>query len=317
MVKRVIIFGGTGFIGKHIVRRLAIEGYLIKIFTRNQEKAACLKLCGNLGQISIFKGDFFDEKSVLESMEECDVVINLVGILYEAKKRDFHTLHVGIADRIAKAAKIKSVPMMIHFSAMGIENSKLSKYAQSKLEGEKAVASAFPEAIIIKPSLVFGKEDNFFNKFARLATILPFLPLIGNGATKFQPICVTDLAEVVYRIISLNKRDKKIYNIGGPKVYSFKSLLKFILNVTNRKCLLINVSFPMAKLIAFFLESKIISMLLKPITGDTSPMLTRDQVRVMMSSSIEKSTDLETIKIRPLSIENIVPEYLKIYRKYG
>ncbi|NUY39393.1 NAD-dependent epimerase/dehydratase family protein [Wolbachia endosymbiont of Litomosoides brasiliensis] len=316
MIKRVVIFGGTGFIGKHIVRRLATTGYLIRVFARNQEKAAWLKLCGNLGQISIFKGDFFDEGSILESVEECDVVINLVGISYEVKKHGFYAVHVGIAEKIARAAKIKNVPMMIHFSAMGIENSKMSKYAESKLEGEKAVTAAFPEAVIIKPSLVFGKEDNFFNKFARLATVLPFLPLIGSGTTKFQPICVTDLAEMVYRIISLNKQDKKIYNIGGPKVYSFKSLLKFILNVTNRRCLLINVSFPMAKLIAFFLESKIISILLKPITGDINPVLTRDQVRVMGSRLIEKSTDLETIKIRPLSIENVVPEYLKVYRKY-
>ncbi|MDM8335248.1 complex I NDUFA9 subunit family protein [Wolbachia pipientis] len=316
MTKRVVVFGGTGFIGKHIVRRLALAGYLIRIFTRSREKAACLKLCGNLGQISILKVDFFDERSILESMAGCDVVINLVGILYETKKHDFYTVHVGIAERIARAAKMKSIPTMIHFSAMGVENSKLSKYAKSKLEGEKAVTSAFPGAIIIRPSLVFGKEDNFFNKFARLATILPFLPLIGSGTTKFQPICVTDLAEVVYRIISLNKQDKKIYNIGGPKVYSFRSLLRFILNVTNRKCLLVNVSFPMAKLIAFFLESRVVSMLLKPITCSTSPILTRDQVRVMMSSSIEKSTDLETIKIRPLSIENIVPGYLKVYKKY-
>ncbi|WCR57653.1 complex I NDUFA9 subunit family protein [Wolbachia endosymbiont of Ctenocephalides felis wCfeJ] len=316
MTKRIVIFGGTGFIGRHIVKHLATAGYSIRIFARNQEKAAYLKLCGNLGQISILKGDFFDEKSILESMEECDVVINLVGILYETKKHDFYAVHVVIAERIARAAKVKNVPMMIHFSAMGIENDKLSEYAKSKLESEKAVISAFPEAIIIKPSLVFGKEDTFFNKFSRLATILPFLPLIGSGTTKFQPICVTDLAEMVYRVISLSKQDKKIYNIGGPKVYSFKSLLKFVLNVTNRKCLLVNVSFPMAKLIAFFLERKIISMLLKPITGDTSPMLTRDQVKVMMSSSIEKSTDLETVKIRPLSIENVVPEYLKVYRKY-
>ncbi|QIT36624.1 complex I NDUFA9 subunit family protein [Wolbachia endosymbiont of Brugia pahangi] len=316
MIKRVVIFGGTGFIGKHIVRRLATAGYLIRVFVRNQEKAACLKLCGNLGQISIFKGDFFDEKLILESVEECNVVINLVGILYEVKEHSFYAVHVGIAEKIARAAKIKNVSMMIHFSAMGIENSKLSEYAQSKLKGEKAVTAAFPEAIIIKPSLVFGKEDNFFTKFARLATILPFLPLIGSGTTKFQPICVTDLAEMVYRIINLNKQDKKIYNIGGPKIYSFKSLLRFILNVTNRKCLLVNVSFPMAKLIAFFLERRIISILLKPITGDISPMLTRDQVRVMMSSSIEKSTDFEAIKIRPLSIENVVPEYLKVYKKY-
>ena len=316
MTKRIIIFGGTGFIGKHIVKRLAAIGYLIKIFTRNQENAASLKLCGNLGQISVFNGDFFDETSLLESMAECDVVINLIGILYETRKYSFHITHVEIAKRIARAAKIQNVPMLIHFSAMGIENSKLSKYAQSKVEGEKAVNSAFPEAIIIKPSIVFGKEDNFFNKFARLATILPFLPLIGNGAKKFQPVCVTDIAELVCRIISLNKQDKRVYNVGGPKVYSFKSLLKFILNVTNRRCLLVNMSFPVAKLIAFFLESKIISMLLKPITGDTNPILTRDQVIIMMNSSIEKSNDLEAIKIRPLSIENIVPEYLKIYKKY-
>lgn len=316
MKKRVIIFGGTGFVGKHIVKRLAEAGYLIRIFTRNQDKASSLKLCGNLGQISVFEGDLSDEKSILKSMEECDVVINLIGILYETRRCDFHTAHVKIAGRIAKAAKIKNVPMMIHFSAMGIENSKLSKYAQSKIEGEKVVVSEFPKAIIIKPSLIFGKEDNFFNKFARLATILPFLPLIGEGTTKFQPICVTDLAEVVYRIIKLNKQDKAVYFLGGPKIYSFKSLLKFILNVTNRRCLLVSISFPMAKLIAFFLENRIVSMLLKPITGSTCPMLTQDQVRMMMSSITDKSNDLEEIKIRPLSIENVVPEYLKIYKKY-
>ncbi|MDG7056287.1 MAG: complex I NDUFA9 subunit family protein [Wolbachia endosymbiont of Meromenopon meropis] len=316
MIKRIVIFGGTGFIGKYVVRRLSEAGYLIRIFTRNQKKAACLKICGNLGQISVFKGDFLNQKSILKSMERCDVVINLVGILHETKNGDFYAVHVNMAEMIARAAKIKNIPMMIHFSAMGVENNKISKYAQSKFEGEKAVTLAFPEAIIIRPGLVFGREDSFFNKFAKLATIFPFLLLIGGGATKFQPICVTDLAEVVYYIINFNKKDKKIYNIGGHKIYSFKSLLEFILKITNRKCLLVNISFSMAKLIAFFLERRIISILLKPITGNTNPILTRDQVKTMMSSSIEKSTDIEIIKINPLSMETFIPKYLKIYKKY-
>lgn len=186
------------------------------------------ELYKNTKQTTIVQGSILDEQLLLQNIAECDVVINLIGILNETKQHTFQNIHVETAEKIAKAATAKKVPMLIHFSSMGVENHKLSKYAKSKVDGEKAVISAFPKAIVIKPSVVFGKEDKFFNKFAKLATILPFLPLIGGGNTQFQPIYVKDIAELVYQII-INKYSKRIYNVGGPEIYSFKDLLKFIL----------------------------------------------------------------------------------------
>lgn len=305
MTKRIIIFGGTGFIGKYIVERLANAEYFIKVFT---SKTNSSELHKNTKQITTVQGSIWNEQLLLQNIAECDIVINLIGILNETKQYTFHSVHVEIAERIAKAATAKKVPMMIHFSSMGVENHKLSKYAKSKVDGEKAVASAFPKAIIIKPSVVFGKEDKFFNKFAKLATILPFLPLVGGGNTQFQPVYVEDIAELVYQII-INKCSKKVYNIGGPEIYSFKDLLKFILKTTNRKCLLVNIPFPIAKFMAFFLEIKVIAVLFKPLTGDTEPMMTRDQVILMQGNSIQPN-DLVSLVTNPSSIKNIVPQYL-------
>lgn len=310
MTKRIIIFGGTGFIGKYIVERLANAEYFIKVFT---SKANSFELYKNTKQTTIVQGSILDEQLLLQNIAECDVVINLIGILNETKQHTFQNIHVETAEKIAKAATAKKVPMLIHFSSMGVENHKLSKYAKSKVDGEKAVISAFPKAIVIKPSVVFGKEDKFFNKFAKLATILPFLPLIGGGNTQFQPIYVKDIAELVYQII-INKYSKRIYNVGGPEIYSFKDLLKFILKTTNRKCLLINIPFSVAKFMALFLERKVIAVLFKPLTGDTEPMMTRDQVILMQGNSIQPN-DLISLVTNPSSIKNIVPLYLNIYKK--
>lgn len=316
MVRQVIIFGGSGFLGKYIVKHLADLGYVVKIFSRNKEKAKQLKLCGHPRQIVVAGGCILDESVISKHIKGCDVVINLIGILNESKTQKFHTVHVDIAEKVARAAKANDVSLMIHFSAMEVEGNCSSKYVQSKLLGEDAVTSAFPEAVIIRPSLVFGEEDNFFNKFAKLASILPFLPLINNGKMKLQPVYVDDLAKFVCCVIKLRTHDQKLYRIGGPKVYSIKSLLKFIIAITNRKCLLINIPMPIAKFIAFICELKFISVLLKPITGSTEPLITRDQVKFLChSGSLKQSHDLEKAKIRATPIESIVPKYLKIYKK--
>ncbi len=316
MTKQVIIFGGSGFIGKYIVKRLANLGYVIKVFTRNQEKIKEFKLCGHPGQIIAVSGYILDEEVISKHIKGCDVVINLVGILNESSTQTFSTVHVSAAEKVARAAKANDIPLMIHFSVMGIEGNYTSKYAQSKLLGETAVTSAFPEAIIIRSSLVFGEEDNFFNKFAKLACMLPFLPLINGGKMKFQPIYVDDLARFTCYVMGLKTHDKKLYSIGGAKVYSMKNLLKFILSVTSRRCLLINIPLPIAKLIAFICEFKLISLLLKPITGNIEPLITRDQIKFLCNNSnFEKSRDLEEAKIRATPMESIVPEYLKIYKK--
>ncbi|WP_339045402.1 complex I NDUFA9 subunit family protein [Candidatus Mesenet endosymbiont of Agriotes lineatus] len=316
MIKQVIIFGGSGFLGKYIVKHLADLGYIVKIFSRNQEKAKRLKLCGHPGQIVVVGGYILDESVISKHIKGCDVVINLIGILNESKTQKFYTVHVDIAEKIAIVAKTNNVSLMIHFSAMEVEGNCSSKYAQSKLLGENAVASAFPEAIIIRPSLVFGEEDNFFNKFAKLASILPFLPLINNGRMKLQPVYVDDLAKFVCYVIKLKNHNQKLYHIGGPKVYPIKSLFKFIITITNRKCLLVNIPLPIAKFIAFICEFKLISILLKPITGNVEPLITRDQIKFLCNGSgFEQSHELEKAKIRATPIESIVPKYLKIYKK--
>lgn len=316
MVKQVVIFGGSGFLGKYIVKHLADLGYSVKIFSRNQEKAKQLKLCGHPGQIVIVGGYILDESVISQHIKGCDVVVNLIGILNESKTQNFHTAHVDIAEKIAKVAKANAVSLMIHFSAMEVEGNHSSKYAQSKLLGDNAVISAFPEAVIIRPSLVFGEEDSFFNKFAKLASISPFLPLINNGKMKFQPVYVDDLAKFVCYVIKLKSHNQKLYHIGGPKVYSIKNLLKLIITVTNRKCLLINIPLPIAKFIALICEFKLISILLKPITGNAEPLITKDQVKFLCNGgSSEQSHDLEKAKIRATPIESIIPKYLKIYKK--
>ncbi|WP_339047715.1 complex I NDUFA9 subunit family protein [Candidatus Mesenet endosymbiont of Phosphuga atrata] len=316
MIKQVIIFGGSGFLGKYIVKHLADLGYAIKIFNRNQQKAQKLKLCGHPGQIVVVGDYILDELVISKHIKGCDIVINLIGILNESKTQKFYTVHVDIAEKIARVAKANNISLMIHFSAMEAEGNCSSKYTQSKLLGEEAVTSAFPEAIIIRPNLVFGEEDNFFNKFAKLASILPFLPLINNGKMKLQPVYVDDLAKFVCYVIKLKIHDQKLYHIGGPKVYSIKNLLKFIITITNRKCLLINIPLPIAKFIAFICEFKVISALLKPITGNIEPLITRDQIKFLCNSnSLEQSHDLEKAKIRATPIESIVPKYLKIYKK--
>ena len=318
-VKHIIMFGGSGFIGRYLVKYFAENGYMIKIFTRYPEKAKQLKLCGNLGQIEIVSGDITNSEEIAKHMCNCHIVINLLGTLYSTKKSTFYDIHAKAAENIAKIAKNCDLELMVHFSAMGIAEMHRSDYAKSKLMGEKLVKLAFPDAVIIRPNLVFGPEDKFFNKFAQLSMVLPFLPVIGGGRAVFQPVYVDDLARLVFYIVE-NSVKGKLYNICGPNTYSFRELLDFILSVTKRRSKLVNISFCMTSILAFFCELKIVSVFLKLITGNADPILTRDQVNFIKdmdeSHDVYPIDDLKRMGVKFSTIEDVVPKYLQIYKSF-
>lgn len=310
---KVIVFGGSGFIGRYIVKELAASGYLIKIFSRKKTEAEALKVCGDVGQIVPVSANVLDERAIEKHIAGMDVVINLVGLLAEEGTQKFDSVHNIAAKNIAYHAHQVEAKQLIHFSALGVENT--SRYNDTKRNGESSVLANFPEAVIIRPSVVFGHEDSFFNMFGKISCLSPVLPLIGGGNVIMQPVYVGDVAQFVKYIVD-NKIGKRVFSLVGPKKYSFKELIKFILATTNRKRILLNVNFSVAKAISYFLEMKLVSMFLKPITGTSKSVLTRDQVELLKYDNISDSNDLEVAGIEPKTIEEIVPQYLDKYRKH-
>ncbi|MBQ4874785.1 MAG: complex I NDUFA9 subunit family protein [Rickettsiaceae bacterium H1] len=311
-MKKILIFGGSGFIGRYIVKELAEDSHIIKIISRSQAKE--LKVCGEVGQITCVNGNVSDEELVEKHTLGMDIVINLVGILYESYSKEFNFIHNIAAKNIAKYAKTAKVKQLIHFSALGIENQ--SQYNESKLNGENIIKKEFPDAVIIRPSVVFGEEDNFFNKFARFATISPFLPIIGGGKGLMQPVFVGDVARFIRNIVT-KKITKQTYELAGPKKYSFKELMEFIIKTIERKRRLVNIKFSIAKFTAWFLEFRLISLLLKPMNGSNSPILTRDQVDLLRYDNVSNKDSLQSAGIIPKTIEEVVTQYLQRYKKHN
>lgn len=303
--KIAVIFGGSGFLGRYIAKDLAEAGYAVKIISRHPEKATQIKTAAQAGQIHLSRGNINNEKDIEKGVKNADLVINLTGILYQTRKQRFAAVHARGAERIAKAARAAEVERFIHVSALGVEHAANSSYARSKLNGEKAVIAAFPSATILRPSIIFGSEDNFFNMFAKIATFSPILPLIGGGKTRFQPVYAGDIAELLVKIIDDEKTFGKIIEIGGPKIYSFKELMQFILSTIGRKKLLVTLPFSLAKLNAAFME-----ILPRPI-------LTRDQVNLLKSDNVvtDKSDIFKSLGITPKTINEIVPQYLARFKK--
>lgn len=304
----ICIFGGTGFLGKYITQDLARAGYRIKIATRIPESAYELRPYGDVGQIVPVLCDYKDEQSIQEAVKGCDGVINLIGILYQKGKNNFERAHVEIPSKIAQACADLGVKKFIHVSALGVDKAE-SKYAASKLKGEEAIKDYFPDVTILRPSVVFGPEDNFFNMFAKLSTFLPALPLIGGGETKFQPVYVGDIAEGILNIVK-EKSDKfkgQIYELGGPEIVSFKEIYEILLHETRRDRALISVPWAVAKLqgFAFGLLPK--------------PLLTVDQVRSLKTDNViqEGAQILEDLDVEPTAMRTILPKYLACYRRGG
>jgi NADH dehydrogenase len=308
MHNRIItVVGGTGFVGRYVVKLLASKGYTIRVIARDPEAALQLKTAGEVGQIVLVGGNLSRPESLQGKLDNSWAVINLVGILFESGSQNFSTLHAQGAEKLAQLSKAAGVDRFIHMSSMSIDKAVNSKYARTKALGEKAVKAAFPEATILRPSVIFGPEDQFFNTFAAMARFAPMLPLIGGGKTKFQPVYVCDVARAVLAVLEHPESKGTTYELGGPEVYTFKELLEFICKTTRRTPYLLNVPFGIASAV-----SRITQLLPHPpITYDQVSMLKHDNI---VNADVKTFADLG---ITPNAVEAIVPEYLERFAKPG
>lgn len=308
MAARVItIFGGSGFIGRHLVQRLAKQGWMIRIATRRPSAAEFLKPMGEVGQITPIRAPIQDGVAVEAAIQGAQAVVNLVGILFERGAQRFATVHAHAAQSIAAAAAAAGAERLVHISAIGADRHAEADYARSKGAGEAAVKTAFPEATILRPSIVFGPEDDFFNRFAAMARLSPALPLIGGGHTRFQPVYVGDVADAIAICLRRPDTKGKTYELGGPRVYTFKELLQVMLAEIRRRRLLVPLPFALADLEAAVLEWL-------PV-----PPLTRDQVKLLRRDNVvsKGALTLADLGITPTSVEVILPTYMERYRPGG
>ena len=305
--KIIAIFGAGGFLGKHLMRLLTKQDYRVKVGTRNPYLKGYLKPLGNPGQIELFKTNIFNIEDVKKVLKNCDLVINLVGILYENRKQKFNHIHSKFPYLLASLCNEMGVRNLIHVSSLGVKEKHTSKYIQSKLLGEKSVQETFKGSVILRPSLCFGPEDKFFNTFASIAQFSPVLPLIGGGKTKFEPIYVGDIAKAIVKALELNNSEPEIYELGGPENYSFKELMKILLTEIKKKRYLMPIPFGIAKLKSYFFE-----MLPKPL-------LTRDQVELLKYDNVVSGNypSLKDLNIKGETIQNILPTYIYRFRSGG
>lgn len=310
--KVATVFGGTGFLGRQVVRELAREGWIVQVATRVPERAYFLKPCGAVGQIVPIVCDYYDSASIYEIVKRSDYVINCIGILFErGKRRSFQNIHVHLPSMIAKACADSGVERFVHVSALGVDKS-LSSYGKSKKEGEAVVLQSFPEATIVRPGIIFGTDDDFFNKFARMAQISPVLPLIGGGKTKFQPVYVGDVADAIKQALIMcpvggDSPLGKTYELGGPDCLSFKDIFEILLGEIQKQRLLVSLSFPIAKVLGAVLSFM------------PTPLLTVDQVRSLQTDNVVSSdaNTLKDLKINPAALSVVLPQYLHRYKDGG
>jgi NADH dehydrogenase len=303
----VTIFGGSGFLGRHIVRALAKDGWRIRAGVRYPQLAEFLRPMGLVGQIQPVKASVTDDASVARAVEGADAVINLVGSFAGVfSDRQAFAINAEAAGRVARAAAAAGVSRLVHMSALGVSETSRSSYARSKAEGEAAVRAAFPNATILRPSVVFGPEDSFFNRFANMARYSPFLPLIGGGQTKFQPVFVGDVALAVKTVLA-REPQAATYELGGPGVYTFRELMELTLKVTGRGRFLVPLPFPVASLMSW------------PMGLLPGAPLTPDQVRLLKTDNIvtDGAKGFADLGIVPDAAEAIVPGYLWRFRKTG
>jgi len=306
----VTVFGGSGFLGRHVVRALAQRQYRIRVAVRRPELCGHLRPMGRVGQIHAVQANLRYPDSVAAAVRDADIVVNLVGILFERGRQRFDAVQAEGAEVVAQAAKTAGA-RLVHVSAIGADADSPSRYAQSKAEGERLVAAALPESTIMRPSIVFGPEDDFFNRFAALARLAPALPLPGGGHTRFQPVFAGDVGEAIAKAVDGDAKPGAIYELGGPDVRTFKELMEFILHTIGRRRLLLPVPFGVLKLQAAFAQF----LPKPPITPDQVELLRADNV--VSAAARSDGRTLEALGIVPESIAAIVPTYLWRFRKAG
>ena len=306
-VGTITVFGGSGFIGRHLVRRLASAGARVRVATRDPEASQFLRPMGDVGQIAPVLANIRDQRSVEAAITGADAVVNLVGLLYERGRQTFSEVHANGAARVAAAAKAAGATRLVHVSAIGADRLSPSAYARSKAEGEAGARAAFAQATIVRPSVVFGPEDDFFNRFAALARVSPALPLIGGGETRFQPVYVADVADAIVHCLNDPASAGRTYELGGPRVYTFREIMELILTVTERRAQLVPIPFGPARILAGLGE-------LSPV-----PPITRDQVRMLESDNVVAgdALTLADLGVTPTAAEGVVPTYLDRYRRPG
>ena len=308
MAGRVItVFGGSGFIGRYLVKQLAAEGARVRVAVREPAAAGFLRTMGDVGQVAPIQANVGDDGSVAAAVAGAEAVVNLVGILFERGRRSFAAVHAEGAGRIAAAAAAAGARRLVHVSAIGAALDSPSAYARSKAQGESAVRAAFAQATIVRPSVVFGPEDDFFNRFAALARLAPALPLFDGGATRFQPVYVGDVAQALARVIEMAESAGQTYELGGPRVYTYREIMELILAETRRRRALIPVPLAAARPLAALME-------LLP-----SPPLTRDQLVQLGRDNVvsERALGLADLGVTARAAEPIVATYLRRYRRAG
>ncbi|MHA7969443.1 complex I NDUFA9 subunit family protein [Rhizobium sp. CAU 1783] len=308
----VTVFGGSGFVGRHVVRALAKRGYRIRVAVRRPDLAFFLQPLGNVGQISFVQANLRYRASVDKAVQGADHVVNCVGILFESGRNNFDAVQDFGARAVAEAARSVGAKLT-HISAIGADANSESLYAASKGRAEAAVQAIVPDAVILRPSIIFGPEDGFFNKFAAMAKMLPVLPLVGGGKTKFQPVHVEDVAEAVARSVDGKLAGGKTYELGGRDVLSFRECMETMLAVVDRKRLFLPLPFGIASLIGSL--SSLIPFVKPALTSDQVKLLKKDNV-VSEAAKAEGRT-LEAMGITPVTLDSILPTYLVQYRPHG
>lgn len=306
----VTVFGGSGFLGRHVVRALALRGYRVRVAVRRPELAGFLQPLGYVGQIQVIQANVRFPESVERAMAGADAVVNLVGVLVEGGRQSYDAVHVEGARAVAKVAAAAGIPL-VHVSAIGADAASPSGYGRSKADGEAAVKAAHGDAVILRPSLVFGPEDAFFNRFAAMARLSPVLPLIGGGATRFQPVFVGDVALAVQRAVDGKATAGATYELGGPEVRTFKALMELMLREIGARKVLLNVPFGLASLIAGLTQW----IPGAPLTRDQVAMLKADNV--VSSAAESEGRTLAGLGLMATALSVELPTYLWRFRKAG
>jgi NADH dehydrogenase len=303
----VTVFGGSGFLGRYVVRALARQGYRIRVGVRLPQLANYLLPMGRVGQIQLVRANVLSPDAVAFALKGASACVNLVGILQESGRQRFNALHAEAAGMIAATAKNSGAASLLHVSAIGADVNSTALYAHTKAEGEARVREAFPGAVILRPSIVFGVEDNFFNRFAALARVAPFLPLIGGGKTRFQPVYVGDVAKAVEHCLMDGDARGRVYELGGPGIFSFRELMEIVFRETGRRRRLVPLPFPVAELMGRILQAL------------PNAPLTADQVRLLKTDTVvsDGARGFADLGIEPEPLEAILPTYLWRFRREG
>jgi len=306
----VTVFGGTGFIGRQVVRALARRGYRVRAAARNEGQGYRLRMLGDVGQIEVVQANLRNRASVERALDGAVACVNLVGVLYETGRQGFQATQVMGARTVAECAAAQGITRFVQMSALGADADSASKYARTKAQGEAAVRAVIPSAVIIRPSIVFGPEDHFFNRFGQMAAISPVLPLVGEN-TRFQPVFVGDVAAAIANAVQDPAAAGRTFELAGPSVYTFRELMELVRRETGRNPVLLPMPWPLAKLIGAGGDIQARFM---------APSLTSDQVELLRHDNVpaDGASGLAALGVSsPTSVEAVIPTYLYRYRKGG